>query len=428
LTNARTNPLFLSNFNYTFVLNILYLSYDGLTDPLGQSQVLPYLAGLSRQGYHITILSAEKKQAFQKRKSLISGQVEAAGISWYPLLYTKYPPVFSTLLDLRKMERLAEKLHHQKPFDLVHCRSYVTALIGEKLKDRYGIGFIFDMRGFWADERVEGGLWNLKNPVYRHIYQFFKKKERDFLLKANYTISLTYAAADEIHQWPGMEAIPIQVIPCCVDTELFDRERVKLPQLEKLWSELNILPEEFVISYLGSLGTWYLIEDMLRFFQVLEKRYPDSKFLFITPDSPKLVLEPATRLGIAERKFIFRKAERKEVPLLLKISLFSLFFVRPSFSKKASSPTKMGEILSMGIPVVCNGGIGDIDYLYREYPFGYKVERLEEETFKRIVYSIEDLLALPSSQLRKAALEYFDLQKGVESYVEVYRKVLTSGS
>ena len=45
---------------------ILFISYDGMTDPLGQSQVIPYLQGLSKHGYEIFLLSCEKKQAFTR--------------------------------------------------------------------------------------------------------------------------------------------------------------------------------------------------------------------------------------------------------------------------------------------------------------------------------------------------------------------------
>jgi len=38
---------------------ILYVSYDGMTDSLGQSQVIPYLTEISKNGYDIHILSAE---------------------------------------------------------------------------------------------------------------------------------------------------------------------------------------------------------------------------------------------------------------------------------------------------------------------------------------------------------------------------------
>ena len=44
--------------------NILFISYDGMTDPLGQSQVIPYLQGLSKKGFQFYLLSCEKPEAF----------------------------------------------------------------------------------------------------------------------------------------------------------------------------------------------------------------------------------------------------------------------------------------------------------------------------------------------------------------------------
>ena len=41
--------------------SVLYLSYDGMTDPLGQSQVIPYLSHIS-ENFKITIISFEKKK------------------------------------------------------------------------------------------------------------------------------------------------------------------------------------------------------------------------------------------------------------------------------------------------------------------------------------------------------------------------------
>ena len=40
--------------------NILYISYDGITDPLGQSQILPYISELSRKGLKFHLISFEK--------------------------------------------------------------------------------------------------------------------------------------------------------------------------------------------------------------------------------------------------------------------------------------------------------------------------------------------------------------------------------
>src|ERR1700712_2446048 len=106
---------------------VLYISYDGLTDPLGQSQVLPYLKELSKLGYSFTILSFEKKSRFKKDAALIYSLTKASGIEWVPLTFTKNPPLLSKMYDRFRMKRTAGQLQRKTHFDLVHCRSYVAA-------------------------------------------------------------------------------------------------------------------------------------------------------------------------------------------------------------------------------------------------------------------------------------------------------------
>jgi hypothetical protein len=42
--------------------NVLYISHNGLTEPLGRRQVLPYVVGLAARGWHMTVLSFEKAE------------------------------------------------------------------------------------------------------------------------------------------------------------------------------------------------------------------------------------------------------------------------------------------------------------------------------------------------------------------------------
>ena len=43
---------------------VLFISYNGMLDPLGQSQVIPYLRELARAGVRFTLLSFERRAAF----------------------------------------------------------------------------------------------------------------------------------------------------------------------------------------------------------------------------------------------------------------------------------------------------------------------------------------------------------------------------
>ena len=405
---------------------VLYISYDGMTDPLGQSQVIPYLRGLADEGFAITLLSFEKKERLDKNHSLISGILTEKNITWVPLLYTKRPPVFSTLWDVSKLISRATQLHRSENFAIVHCRSYISALAGLNLKRKFGVKFIFDMRGFWADERLEGKIWDITNPLYKFIYKFFKNKERQFFEEADYTISLTENGRDIIHSWKEIKGnpIPIQVIPCCADLSHFDYHTVSSEQTAKLRHSLSIADDDFVVNYLGSISTWYMQDEMLDFFKELLNKKPNAKFLFITPDEPKSIESIATQKGISIDRLVIRLASRAEVPLYLSISDLALFFIRPTFSKSASSPTKQGEIMGMGIPLICNSGVGDTDRIVDDSGCGAIIKKFDHKNYAEVLSKLDDILAIDPAQIRAGAEKYYSLQNGIKKYLFVYKSLL----
>ena len=163
-----------------------------MTDPLGQSQVLPYIINLTKENYNFHLISFEKSDRYTVNKSFIEKISLDNNIEWHPIKYTKTPPIFSTLWDMVKLNQKIKILGRKNVFDMIHCRSYIPAIFGLKYKRKWNTKLLFDMRGLWADERVDGELWNLKNPIYKLIYNYFKKKEKQFLIHSDHTISLTH--------------------------------------------------------------------------------------------------------------------------------------------------------------------------------------------------------------------------------------------
>ena len=409
---------------------ILYLSYDGMTDPLGQSQVIPYLAGLSKYGYHFHLISFEKSENFRKEHNHILQLLRSHNIEWHPLSYTKRPPVISTMRDLSRMKKRAAEIISKHNIELVHCRSYISGLTGIALKEKFGIKFIFDMRGFWADERVEGGLWQLSNPMYSAVYKFFKNKEKELLASADAVISLTDNAKDIINTWDVRKSDQqaITVIPCCADLEHFNPSAVNHEAQDKIRHKLNIPTKSKVISYLGAIGTWYMLDEMLDFFSLFLKKYPDAIFLFITHEPFKNIVEKAATRAIPEANLRHIAARRSEVPAALSLSDTSMFFIRPTFSKRASSPTKQGEIMGMGIPLICNKGIGDTDHVVERYGTGIIVDLENKASMQSAVDNYESLALIPKSQIIQGAMEFYSLTSGVEKYLSVYKTLLHSES
>ena len=377
-----------------------------MTDPLGQSQVLPYIINITKENYNFHLVSFEKPDRYTENHSLIEKICLENNIQWYPLRYNKKPPFLSTIFDFYKMIKLAKELHIKHGFSLIHCRSYISSLVGLKFNRLYGIPFLFDMRGFWADERVEGGLWNLKNPFYKLVYFYFKRKEKQFLLESSHIISLTHNGKKNILKLSSFTHLEsnISVIPCCTDLNLF--KPVKRDS------------DSFTIGYLGSLGTWYLVREMLVFFQKVKEKIPNAKFHVLTKDDSGIIFTHCKKLGIDSENIHIEESDREDIPFKTRNWNFSLCFIMPTFSKKFSSPTKQGELMGMGIPIICNSGVGDVDFIVEKYKSGFVLNDISKVNLDYILN-----ISFKKQKLNEIANQYFSLDKGVMSYQTIYEKI-----
>jgi glycosyltransferase involved in cell wall biosynthesis len=405
-------------------MNVLYISYDGMTDALGRSQVIPYLAGLAKKGHHIHVISCEKRDSFEKDKGQVEEIFSAHQIGWTPLKFSTSPPLLSKVFDLYKIRKAALKQHHKTAFDIIHCRSYIASFAGLFMKRRFGLGFVFDMRGFWVDERFEGNIWNRSNPFFRLVYNYFKKKEKEFFYHADAVVSLTESGRKIIGQTFGENIERLTtVIPCCTDVGLFSQAHLSKEEKEESRNILGIDHSHFVLSYLGSIGTWYMTAEMMAFFRRLLRVFPDARFLFITGEDPKHIIREAAKAYVDPASVIVVKAGRNEVPLYLSLSDISIFFIKPVFSKKASSPTKQAEIMSMGIPFITNRGIGDTDQIVKETGVGIMVDDFTDEAYDRAIGQITGILKKSSDSIRQCALSHFNLETGIEKYHSIYQRM-----
>jgi glycosyltransferase involved in cell wall biosynthesis len=396
-----------------------------MCDPLGGSQIFPYLRGLARRGHDISLISLEKPERTAEERATVQQACNESGIAWHPLTYHKRPPVLSGMWDVRNMRRLAARLHREKPFDLLHCRSYLPALVGLRMKRRFRVPFVFDMRGFWPEERVEGGLWDLSNPLFRTVFDYFKRREAEFLDEAGHIVSLTEVGKEILLKRRADlgDGPPITVIPCCVDFDAFpaitDAARATVRQ------QLGISPSARVVTYLGSFGTWYMADEMFDFFRAQLKRDADALFLIVSPQPASEIAQIAEKRSVPADRIVVRRASRQQVPKFLAAADYGLFFIMPVFSKQASSPTKMGEMLALELPVITNDGVGDVTRIVAESGAGVVVDGFNDESYRQALDKLARLEP-DMDRWRHVARKWFDLDQGVERYDAIYRA--TTGS
>lgn len=390
---------------------ILYISYDGMLEPLGQSQVISYLEKLA-PNRRIHLISFEKLRDWGETaaRQVMRDRLEKSGIAWHPLRYHKAPSAPATAYDIAVGTFTAIRLARWHRLTIVHARSYVPALIGLAVKRATGAKLLFDMRGFWADERVDGGLW----PANGRLFRMTKALERRFLLASDHIVTLTHASAMEIRRlrYLAGKTPPITVIPTCADLDLFS---IQGPSPTS----------PFVLGYVGSVGTWYLLDEMLRCFQELLAIEPDARLLVVNRGEQELIRERAKMLHINPSNLEIVAAEHRDMATLIGRMSAGMAVIKPVYSKIASAPTKLAEYLGCGVPVLGNDGVGDMAEILESRQVGVVLQDFSDDSLRSGVGGLVELAREPRTRdrCRQAAIELFSLDRGVAAYEAIYNEL-----
>lgn len=404
---------------------VLFISYNGMLDPLGQTQVIPYLRELAKRGVQFTLLSFERAAAFAgegaRKRDELRRELSEQGIEWHWLRYHQRPSVPATIYDVIAGIRKARSLVRRNRIGLVHARSHIPATIALALKRSLGTKMIFDLRGLMAEEYVDARHWRKDSVPYR----ITKAAERRIFEETDAVVTLTERIWPIIKEWEGLRGRDVHhtVVPCCVDLSLFkfsDEDRAKRR------AELG-LGDKFTIVYSGSLGGWYLTEQMADFFAAVRRTRPDTHLLWLTnaltDERHERVKELMKSRSVPTDGFSVLSVPARLVPSYLSAADAGLSFIKPCFSKIASSPTKNAEYLACGLPLIINSGIGDSDALIDDWNAGVLLEDFTESEYAQAQTFIETMAAQPGARqnARAVAERLFDLQSvGAERYAALY--------
>ncbi|WP_420569039.1 glycosyltransferase [Thalassovita sp.] len=393
----------------------LYITYTGLLDPLGQSQVLQYVLGLS-QRHHMVVLSYEKPENLTDTARLaeLEDRLKAAGVTWHRRIWHRKPGIPATIYDINRGIAQATRIVREEDIQLVHCRSYIGSMIGLAVKKRTGAKLIFDMRGFWPDERVEGGIWRAGSLPYR----YFKRIERKLFQQADHVVSLTRAGVREIAAMPYLTGRmpPVSVIPTCTNLDMFH----PVPTARR----------GFTLGYVGSVGSWYMFTEVAQAVARLFEMRPDARFLVINKGGHDLIRSELEKAGVDLSRVEIRQVPFDQVAEQIGRMDAGIFFIKPVWSKRASCPTRMGEFLACGKPCLANAGCGDVEEDFAQTQTGVTLPSTDDQgvDLSGLDAALEQLIALSTdpkmqTRCRSAAEERFSLGGAIEEYDSIYQRL-----
>lgn len=395
------------------MIGVLYISYEGMLEPLGQSQVLAYLERLAGE-WPIHLVSFEKPDDWAKvavRKA-IALRIKAAGIAWHPLRYHKRPSVAATSWDVVQGIRLGTTLVRRHGLSIVHARSYVPSVMALAIKRQTGARFIFDMRGFWADERVDAGLW----PKDSGLYKLAKAFERRFLLAADAVVSLTHAGKREIERFDYLDGrvLRIAVISTCTD-------------LSRFTPPSNRPDGAFVLGYAGTASGWYDFDEVIAVWTALRSARPDARLRIVNRNDHDLIRQKLEFHGVDPNIREIVAADFWKMPCSLRRMSAGVVIAKSGYSHLARAPTRIAEFLGCGVPMLASACVGDMAEILEGERVGVVLRSLSFESRREAVERLLSLAAEPDITDRcvSVARRYFSLEDGVEAYRRIYRSLGT---
>ena len=250
-------------------MNVLYITYLGLLEPIPQAQVLPYLYGLSKN-HKLYIFSFEKKEFIQKNRIellTLTKKFQEMNIQWRRFSYHKHPLILSSLYDIFVGFFFSIFWVLRYRIKIIHARSSVPVAIGFLLKYFFHIQLLYDRRGAMGEEDVEQSGWKHGGWLY-HFSLWF---ENEIFKKSDAIIVLTKRMHQELSRKLSHLSSPplIVTIPCCVDLNKFRTNIDK--HLSTFYPSFK---GKYVFVYSGSLGTYNLLSEMFDFFKIASQKIP----------------------------------------------------------------------------------------------------------------------------------------------------------
>lgn len=388
--------------------SVLYIASASISDPLIVSQVVRYLEQMQHSLRSCHLITFERDDAIDFAKT--SEELLAAGIHWHPIKAWKRVRSVGFWFDQSRALACARRIVAREAVDIVHCRSFLAGTLGRKLRSD-SVRFLYDMRGLWSLEKRDKGT--IRNPwMFKVAHGLEQKLFRD----ADHIVSLTHSG--KRHLVEAGVSVPIDVIPTCVDLERFKRRHDDVVAA----GSVPLKGESLSVVSAGTLGVGYLAGEMFRFAAMMKSTWVDASFRILTGSNRDQVVAAAENAGLPTTCLDISRVPPEAVSGELSAADVGLCFVKPTEAKVASCPTKLGEYLACGLPVVATDGVGDVSEILHRNRVGVVVRHDDESSWQAAVAQLAELLRDPGLRMRcrRVAEQRFGLADGADNYLRIY--------
>lgn len=327
-------------------MNCVYFTYDGLLDPLGQSQIIPYLQRLVAAGHSFKVISYEKKIRSVSEIAALERSLNTIGVEWLRLPFGTGALGFAENV-VRGILSVRKACKRFKP-DIVHLRGFLPAVIYKLSQSR--APHLYDFRGFAIEEWADIGKVRAGSILYRVLREI----DHRAVETACGLVVLEKPAETLLRKTYNVPKVPLKVIRTCTDISLYAPRPTQPADAERS-------PIRFV--YLGGARRPYRPDLAMRLVSQLLGSGSDCRLDFINERDHAEIFAAVQDTRFPRDKVKVIKMDKDAIPTALAQYDSGLVFLDTSPWRRVCSPTKLGEYFAAGLPVISTEGIDVLDEL-----------------------------------------------------------------
>lgn len=403
-------------------MRVLYLTFDGLLQPIGYSQVARLVTGLADRGFQYRVVSLERPGDLARADELrrVEEDLLSRGVEWSRVPYDTSQSSRAAATNVGRAVKAM--LAAQRGADLVHARSYHAR--GVSLSTRLPV--VFDTRAYWFDERREQGRWFSRDAVFAAA----RRLERRMYARASGLVTLTALSARDIRRGergPVPTNVPIEVIPTVVDFDHFHPDR-RAAGRRRIAEALGEPVEGPVLGFVGSVNSWYRVEESIEVFRRAWLRNPKCRFIGLSAEHGLLDAKLA-EAGVPPSARRCLRADHRDMPEWVAGLDWGLLLLTTSIAKRASMPTKLGEFLAAGVRPIHSGCNAEVGEWIRRTGSGLSFDELTSEALDQAAEVVAGDARDERERLvaRARARSHFSLSSGLDRYASLLQRAARCG-
>lgn len=325
-------------------------------------------------------------------------------------------PIFFPIFVITALPAIAYVLGKYK-YDIVHCRSYLSAFLAALLKQiGLKLKIIFDVRAPLPEQGVIAGRYKKRSLSYR----IWKGIEKYIVKESDTIIGISKEHTKYIEKLYDTKRI------VTINNTVEMENRVKVVKQIEEKTLLNIKSKK-VIVYNGSLGLWNDPKIITQIFKKLKEFDKDLFLLFITNYNREKLCKILLNDNLSEEDFDIIKLPHKMVSKILSSCKYGIWPSRIEIEEsdieiahKTVTGIKTFEYLSAGLPIIANEKMIAIKNLINENGIGIDFNLDDLDALMESYYQMEKNYIEIKKRCLSVAKKLADVKYHAKSYIKIY--------